>query len=118
VVVVSKIDVAEPGAPSKSLDSTQVVTNAGTVQREGAQLVDPTDPAGRARVKNETPQPYDHALAVRPVGQVELAQSADLLVSVLTELRVISRLLQAGLNVQEDLERMRRDVDVNDDPLN
>jgi len=108
-----------PDSTGKKVDTTTVTNAAGdTVHREGAVVADPSDANARAKVTNAEPKPYDHGSVVRLAGQAEVAQSVDVQVAILTELRVISRLLQSGLNVRDDLEQMRKDVDVNDDPLN
>lgn len=53
----SSIGVLEPGSPTKALDSTQVVTSAGTVEREGVFVGSPSNGAARAEVT-------EHGLAV------------------------------------------------------
>lgn len=55
-------DVAYTG---KKLDSTSVVTSAGTVYRENAFIADPADPNGRASVLHVPPGPNEYGLTIR-----------------------------------------------------
>jgi hypothetical protein len=61
------IAVAEPGVPTKTLDSTQVTTSQGAVQREGIYVADPIDPNARAAVEGSDPLVTDYGEVVRVV---------------------------------------------------
>ena len=102
-----KISVLGTGNAGVVLDSAIVKQVDGTrAYREGVVVSDPETTVARQKVVGADPRPIDFGAVVHDPASVA---NTTLLLAVLAELRVVSTLLQRGLNVREDIEGLRRD---------
>ena len=104
----ARISVGGQGNAGVTLDSTVITQSTGqTAYREAVGVTDPDNTAARARVLFGAPSALDAGLVVKSAeGAAQLA----MLQTILVELRVISALLQSGLNVPDQLETLRGDA--------
>ena len=105
-VVEGEISVLGTGNAGVVLDTVIVKQSDGVLaHREGVFIGDPETTAARLKVTGADPLSTDFGAVVHDPAS---AANTSLLLSVLTELRVISLLLQDGLNVSDDLDAVRR----------
>lgn len=101
-----KIVVQQQTGPSKSVDTSQLTTDAGVVQRERVSIGDDSDPNAFVSVSG-LPLRSAGGLATRQVGY---ENEMDLLRAILVELRTLSTLVAIGMNVRDDPDTIRRDT--------
>jgi hypothetical protein len=98
------VQVANDGT-GKKVDTSELTVGTNTVERQRTVIADDSNSAGLAKVTNQAPNVTDTGLVVRNIEEPN--NDEELLSSILTELRVISFILAAGLGVKEDVEELR-----------
>lgn len=92
-VVESAIGLA-PDSTGKKVDNTEVVTSAGTVERQVTVTGDPSDPNARTNVSQNDPDRLAYGTVVRVVGEVNIA---DIKTTNELLLRILLKLEELGL---------------------